>query len=572
MNRESARAALLGLALGDALGTTLEFTPASNPFAPTVTTLVGGGPFRLPAGGWTDDTSMALCLGQSLVACQGFDARDQMARYLRWKEQGENSVKGYCFDIGGTVAGALRRFQETHDPMAGSTDAYSAGNGSLMRLVPVVLAAADEAEAIAWAAAQSRTTHGAAEAVDACRFFARLLWKALHGATKDALLDPALGADLHLAPKIAAIAAGSYQHRMPPQIRGTGYVVDALEAALWAWFHSTDFPSGAILAVNLGQDADTTGAIYGQIAGAFYGLDGLPAAWLATLLWREQITALADHLVDRGENARMATSVDAVATPLTWYHPHPEVWVAEIDGYVVDAWREQDGWQVEITDSRGDRLAFVRNLPKAKIDMWVLHTLATVPPHEAPMHQYTLPWGVAETPRPTARPWNYPLVESQIQAGAYPGHPDPDQAHMRITALLDRGITVFVDLTCAGELQPYESLLHTLARERGIAVTWKRFPIADLGTPTPAVLRAALAFLRRMTNQGRHCYLHCRGGVGRTVTVGCCYLMQTQGCSAAQAIAHVRLARHGQYNDYMMTPQTLGQERFIRAFTPIRLP
>ena len=299
-----ARGALLGLAAGDALGTTLEFTGPLNPFTPQVTQIVGGGPFGLPPGGWTDDTSMALCLGQSLVAVGDCDPRDQMERYVRWWRQGENSVTGRCFDIGNATSGALQRYSKTGDPLAGDPSPNTAGNGSLMRLAPVALAAASEAQAVAWAALQSRTTHAAREAVDACRLYARLLWRALGGAPKGALLDLTIGDDLELAPAVAAVAHGSYQRKQPPAIKGTGYVVDALEAALWAFYQGDSFETGAVLAVNLGQDADTTGAIYGQLAGAHYGLASIPAAWRTTVLWAEQIIALADALLAVGARGR----------------------------------------------------------------------------------------------------------------------------------------------------------------------------------------------------------------------------------------------------------------------------
>lgn len=291
-----AQGALLGLAVGDALGTTLEFTPALDPFTPRVTQITGGGPFRLPPGGWTDDTSMALCLAQSLVATGVCDLRDQMERYVRWWKNGENSITGRCFDIGNTTRAALQRYLDSGDPFAGDPDPHAAGNGSLMRLAPVVLAARSEEQAIEWAALQSRTTHAAQVCVDACRFYARLIWRALNGVSKSGILDPTAGNDLNLAASVAAVAQGSYRQKMPPQIKGSGYVVESLEAALWAFHRSSTFAEGAILAVNLGEDADTTGAVYGQLAGAHYGLDGIPPEWRATVLWADQIIALADAL------------------------------------------------------------------------------------------------------------------------------------------------------------------------------------------------------------------------------------------------------------------------------------
>jgi hypothetical protein len=128
------RGAMIGLAVGDALGATLEFR-APGTFEP-ITDMVGGGPFDLAPGEWTDDTTMALCLAESLIEKSGFDAEDQMRRYVRWYRDGYLSVKNRCFDIGPTTAAALRRFEKNGDPFAGDTDRYTAGNGSIMRLAP----------------------------------------------------------------------------------------------------------------------------------------------------------------------------------------------------------------------------------------------------------------------------------------------------------------------------------------------------------------------------------------------------------------------------------------------------
>jgi len=300
--RDRYRGALLGLAAGDALGTTLELQ-APGSFEP-LDDMVGGGPFRLQAGEWTDDTSMALCLAESLLACRGFDAADQMDRYTRWQWSGHLSSTGRCFDIGGTVRAALERYAARGDPVAGATNPYSAGNGSLMRLAPVALAyARDPQAAIELAAAMSRTTHGAAEAVDACRYFAGLLVGAVQGRLKSELLRPLFHPVLGqwpaaaLCPAIEEVAGGTFARREPPAIRGTGYVVRSLEAALWAFHTTADFRSGALAAVNLGDDADTTGAVFGQLAGACYGAGGIPQAWLERLCMRGGISGMADGLL-----------------------------------------------------------------------------------------------------------------------------------------------------------------------------------------------------------------------------------------------------------------------------------
>ena len=295
--------ALLGLAAGDALGTTLEFKPPGS-FEP-ITDITGGGPFALEKGQWTDDTSMALCLAESLTECGEFDAADQMDRYVRWMKDGYWSSTGTCFDIGNTVRQALLRYRRIGEPLAGSTDPYSAGNGSLMRLTPVPLFfAAEPARAITMAAESSRTTHGAQTCLDACRYCAALIAGALQGGSKEELV-----AD-HLAPagaesvweeeplceEIDEIAAGSFRRKDPPEIKGTGYVVRSLEAALWAFDRSQSFRDGALRAANLGDDADTTAAIYGQLVGVVYGVDGIPRDWVDILTFEREIRELARRL------------------------------------------------------------------------------------------------------------------------------------------------------------------------------------------------------------------------------------------------------------------------------------
>jgi ADP-ribosylglycohydrolase len=295
------RGSLLGLAAGDALGTTLEFRMPGN-FEP-LTDIVGGGPFNLKPGEWTDDTSMALCLAESLVTQREFDPIHQLETYCRWWRDGHLSVKGQCFDIGITTSSALVRFLGHRQPYPGSTDPHAAGNGSLMRLAPAPLAfAKNPTVAIYMAGQSSRTTHGADECVDACRYFAGLLLAAVSGLSKRDILnndyEPAVKCWIEnpLAAKVEEIARGSFKVKEPPTIRGSGYVIHTLEAALWA-FHTTDnLRDGAIAVVNLGEDADTTGAVYGQIAGAYYGADGIPAEWRSKLAMRELIEQRAAEL------------------------------------------------------------------------------------------------------------------------------------------------------------------------------------------------------------------------------------------------------------------------------------
>jgi ADP-ribosyl-[dinitrogen reductase] hydrolase len=236
---ERYRGALLGLAAGDAVGTTLEFKSPGS-FVP-VKDMVGGGPFHLKPGEWTDDTSMALCLAESLIEQQRFDPVDQLERYVRWYREGYLSSTERCFDIGNTVRAALTRFEGTRQPYGGSTDPMTAGNGSIMRLAPVPLFfGKDPNKAIEMSGESSRTTHGAVACVDACRYLGGLIVGAVGAASKESLLSSYYCPvkdywhENPLVSEIAEIGAGSFKKRNPPDIKGTGYVVQSLEAALTA--------------------------------------------------------------------------------------------------------------------------------------------------------------------------------------------------------------------------------------------------------------------------------------------------------------------------------------------------
>ena len=287
------RGCLLGLAAGDAVGTAVEFQRRGS-FSP-VTDMIGGGPFRLKPGQWTDDTSMALCLAVSLLSRNGFDPIDQMDRYLNWYQNGYLSSTGHCFDIGTTVRQALEEYERTGNPLSGATDPYSAGNGSLMRLAPVPLFYFPDLEKMIYFAVESsRTTHGALECLEACQLFTEMLFRALSGMSK---ADVLFGTTVKIAsPKIAEIARGEYRSKSIDQIEGSGYVVKSLEAALWCFYQTETFDMAILQAVNLGDDADTTAAICGQIAGAYYGESGILTYWLEKLFMRTEITDLADKL------------------------------------------------------------------------------------------------------------------------------------------------------------------------------------------------------------------------------------------------------------------------------------
>jgi ADP-ribosyl-[dinitrogen reductase] hydrolase len=294
---------MLGLAAGDALGVTLEFQSPGT-FQP-ISDMVGGGPFQLAPGQWTDDTSMALCLAESLVECRGFDPQDQMRRYVRWYRTGYMSSRDECFDIGNTTRSALQRFEVDGDPYAGVNTPNSAGNGSLMRLAPIPLAYGQHAQnAIDRAADMSRTTHSADVAVDCCRYYSAVIIGALQGRHKEEILGDRFSPVVDywkafpLHPAVEEVAAGSFKGAQPPEIAGTGYALKSMEAALWAFWMTNDFRSGALMAANLGDDADTTAAVFGQLAGAYYGVEGIPEDWRAKLHNVELIESLSKRLLD----------------------------------------------------------------------------------------------------------------------------------------------------------------------------------------------------------------------------------------------------------------------------------
>nr|WP_261926049.1 ADP-ribosylglycohydrolase family protein [Methylorubrum sp. GM97] len=290
--RDRALGALVGLAVGDAIGTTVEFRHRGT-FDP-VTDMVGGGPFDLRPGEWTDDTSMGLALGESLIVCDGLDERDLLERFLRWFHDGENSVKGYCFDIGNATAAALRAFYETGAIHVASADARNGGNGSIMRLAPVVLRFWNNPDKLRDAARrQSATTHPAAEPVDASEALAMILANAISGMPLTDLLSQSYGP---YTPNVQAIVDGSWRGKRRDAIRSSGYVIDTLEAAIWSLAGSGSFEESVLRAVNLGDDADTVGAVCGQLAGAFFGLSGIPERWRKRLAWNDRIEGLGDRL------------------------------------------------------------------------------------------------------------------------------------------------------------------------------------------------------------------------------------------------------------------------------------
>ncbi|MFP6901840.1 MAG: ADP-ribosylglycohydrolase family protein, partial [Opitutales bacterium] len=464
------RGSILGLAVGDALGAPLEFMEPST-FEPLDDMEGGAWGGRLEAGDWTDDTSLALCLGYSLLESKGFDLRDQIQRYVRWYKKGYMSSVGECFDIGGATANALDRFvnDKTKCPWAGSTSKRRGGNGSLMRLAPVpLLYHADDDQAVRLSGDSSYTTHGALTAVDSCRFYGLLIAKALGGESKEALLDPSLATsgpfeNDPLEEEVLEIALGSYKEKDPPEVKAGGYVIRTLEAALWAFHRTETFEEGVLKAINLGDDADTVGAIFGQLAGAYYGFEAIPRKWRDQVTEFDLLIRLADGLCDLSCSTIELKEVEYPGRPV----------------------------QPEVTPSSPRRIELP---PKC--------------------------W------------W---IEEDKVLGGPFPGEKDGETARARLQRLLDFGVRVFVDLMEDGESHwrtgdlflPYESTLLDLAAERDIQVERQQFFIEDVSVPKSAKhMDFVLHSIRQAVDQSRLAYVHCLGGHGRTGTVAGCWLLE----------------------------------------------
>jgi ADP-ribosylglycohydrolase len=294
---------LLGLACGDALGAPLELT-ISGMFNPVSDMIDDRRSNVVKAGMWTDDTSMALCLAESIIEKGGFDPKNQMEKYYSWYRHGYLSSCGKCFGIGNSTERSLQKFARTGDPIAGDESANKAGNGSIMRLCPIPLAfAKDPKTAIRYSEIGSKTTHGAKECIDSCKFMSNIIIGCLRGIDKDTLLSPKFDVVGDLwndikSEKVIAISNGSYKNKNHYNIKSSGYVIDTLESAMWAFHNSDNFEKGALMAVNLGGDADTVGAVFGQIAGAFYGFDGIPKKWVNKIVMSDKIIGMASKIYE----------------------------------------------------------------------------------------------------------------------------------------------------------------------------------------------------------------------------------------------------------------------------------
>ncbi len=295
---------LLGLAIGDAMGAPVEFKKCGS--FQTVTTYRSGGKFRLNAGEWTDDTAMALCLAQSLIDSKGFDPIDQLDKYLAWMEEGYMSCTGKMIGLGNTCWRSLIRYKRDRKPYTDIKHEKFSGNGSLMRLAPICICYSDNLDqAVYYAGLSSKTTHGSPIAVDSCRYFTYIIVHLLNGVDKNMIFSDKFIWNLHkyfekepLHSELDSIIKGAFKTKREDEIQSSGYVIHSLEASLWSFYHTDTFEEAILKSVNLGDDADTVGAITGQLLGAYCGIDSLPDEWISGLSKHDEIIGIVENMIE----------------------------------------------------------------------------------------------------------------------------------------------------------------------------------------------------------------------------------------------------------------------------------
>lgn len=296
--QNKARGMLVGLAVGDALGANLEFTIRNHGDVTDDKIAMCDGMW--PKGAWTDDTSMALCLGNSLVECDGYNSYDVMEKYRRWVKEGycsyDNKPAG---DVGIQTLSAIERFE--NEPFIDKYDQRSerAGNGTIMRLAPVVIATTNLPinDTVKLAQISARETHYSWEAEAGAEVFAAMLRQAMKLEDKEEIVRVEKFSTGEVYDDILGRASkGSEKNRKTYLEDLGGYIVDALAIALWGFRNFGSFEDGMRAVVKLGGDTDTNGAIYGQLAGAYYGYEAILKTWKKDLLREEEIRELADRL------------------------------------------------------------------------------------------------------------------------------------------------------------------------------------------------------------------------------------------------------------------------------------
>ncbi len=289
------RGAVVGFAVGDSLGVPVEFCSRALLGIKPVTTMRGYGSHDVPAGAWSDDTSMTLAEMDSIAVKREIDCEDMLKRFCLWVTKGKYTATGTIFDIGITTRKALAKYATEKPPahLCGGTGEMDNGNGSLMRMLPVAFycyaAGLDEAAAFEAVKTVSSITHAHELSVTGCFIYVEYVMSLLGGKSPaeayEALKQLELSdkASQETLQKYSRILSGDIAAEPVESINSTGFVVSTLEASLWSFLNGSDYSSCVLGAVNLGEDTDTIGAITGSLAGIVYGYETISAEWLDLL-------------------------------------------------------------------------------------------------------------------------------------------------------------------------------------------------------------------------------------------------------------------------------------------------
>jgi len=295
------RSALLGAAVGDALGVPVEFQGRAARKSDPVSGMRAYGTHHQPAGTWSDDTSMILATMAGMMSSGGCDPEAILREFAAWMREGKHTPHGEVFDIGNATREAIARFLAGTPPLeAGGQHEWSNGNGSLMRILPVALAFGDDPELVEMASAVSSLTHAHERSRFCCAFYCLVVSDLLQGRSVEEAtafawdaLDHRWSFSPEERPLFDALRPDRLFARSEDEIRSSGHVIDTLEAALWTNARHEDYASAVLHAVNLGDDTDTTGCVAGGLAGLVHGEDGIPAPWLEVLAKRDDLVATA---------------------------------------------------------------------------------------------------------------------------------------------------------------------------------------------------------------------------------------------------------------------------------------
>ena len=311
MKQDAIIGGVMGVVIGDALGLPVQFMTKTEIRKNPITDMTGGGFFGLEPGAWSDDSSLTLCLAESLSEV-GYNPEDIARRFVKWYRDGYMTPLGESFDIGGTTAIAMKRLIHGVAPFkAGPTDAESNGNGSLMRILPATLFFSHESDytMIQRICEVSKITHGHPRSQLACSLYSLFVKELLKGSSPQEAYDTmrlksqtVFFVDRKVGKQLShfeRIISGKLPNLPESEIKSGGYVVESLEAALWSFLTTSSFKDAVLTAVNLGWDTDTVGAITGSMAGVYYGFSNIPDHWLRKLLDYEKILSLTNQFADR---------------------------------------------------------------------------------------------------------------------------------------------------------------------------------------------------------------------------------------------------------------------------------